>query len=493
MRLLGAGEERNLLGRSVLELVMDEDKPKISMRVAELQAAAGDGTATPLQVFSYRRLDSAPVQAESTEVSVMLEDGPAVLCVLRDIRDRLEAEKSLRESDARYRDVVESVNEVIFQLDHRGRFNFLSKAWESVSGFGVEESMGSPLLEFLHPDDREKLTRRIANMQGQPRRTLRGGVPPSYRQRRDPLDRGHGPPGRHQRARRRRHPGLARRYLVAQDRRTHPQEPQPGTRKPGPVRTAELEASNRELEAFSYSVSHDLRAPLRAIDGFAHVLEEDFGTLLDVTGCQYLRRIRAASNRMANLIDDLLELARLTRQTLRKETVDLSQLTLQIAEELRAETPLRSIDLEVTPGLVAQADRILIQVVLENLLRNAWKFTADKPHAKIRFLAERRKDVLAYCVADNGIGFDMDHAAKLFQPSSAFTARTSTKVRGSAWQPYSGSSSVTGAKHGRNQCPQTGLASISRSTNERLCHRWKVSPFARDLCQTLGCAAQYNL
>lgn len=416
VRLLGAGEERNLLGRSVLELVMDEDKPKISMRVAELQAAAGDGTATPLQVFSYRRLDSAPVQAESTEVSVMLEDGPAVLCVLRDIRDRLEAEKSLRESDARYRDVVESVNEVIFQLDHRGRFNFLSKAWESVSGFGVEESMGSPLLEFLHPDDREKLTRRIANMQGSRGepceaefrlRTANGEIrwiEATARQVDTNEPGGGGIRGSLD--------DISSRKIAELTLKNLNQELESRVR----VRTAELEASNRELEAFSYSVSHDLRAPLRAIDGFAHVLEEDFGTLLDVTGCQYLRRIRAASNRMANLIDDLLELARLTRQTLRKETVDLSQLTLQIAEELRAETPLRSIDLEVTPGLVAQADRILIQVVLENLLRNAWKFTADKPHAKIRFLAERRKEVLAYCVADNGIGFDMDHAAKLFQP-----------------------------------------------------------------------------
>lgn len=125
---------------------------------------------------------------------------------------------------------------------------------------------------------------------------------------------------------------------------------------------------------FSYSVSHDLRAPLRAIDGFAHVVEEDYGKVLDAVGSQYLRRIRAASNRMANLIDDLLELARLTRQTLRKETIDLSNLTLQIIDDLRAEDPSRSVEVEVTPGLVAQADRILMQVVLENLLRNAWKF-----------------------------------------------------------------------------------------------------------------------
>lgn len=416
VRLFGARDGNQLLGRSVLELVMDFDKPKISMRVAEMQAAAGDGSATPLAVFSYRRLDGTPVQAESTGVSVMLEDGPAVLCVLRDIGERLEAEKSLRESDARYRDVVESVNEVIFQLDHRGRFNFLSKAWENVSGFGVEESLGSPLLEFLHPDDRDKLSRRLANMHSS--RSLTCEVEFRLRTANGEI-----------------------RWIEATARPVNTEEPGGGgirgslddisSRKIAEltlknlnqelesrvrVRTAELEASNRELEAFSYSVSHDLRAPLRAIDGFAHVVEEDYGKVLDAVGSQYLRRIRAASNRMANLIDDLLELARLTRQTLRKETIDLSNLTHQIVDELRTESPSRSIELEVTPGLVAQADRILIQVVLENLLRNAWKFTADKPQAQIRFLAERRNEVLAYCVADNGIGFDMNHAAKLFQP-----------------------------------------------------------------------------
>ena len=416
VRLFGARDEHQLLGRSVLELVTDGDKPKISMRIAELQAAAGDGSATPLAVFSYRRLNGEPVQVESTGVSVMLEDGPAVLCVLRDIGERLEAEKSLRESDARYRDVVESVNEVIFQLDHRGRFNFLSKAWETVSGFGVEESLGSPLLEFLHPDDRDKLSRRIANMHSSRSlsceaefrlRTANGEIRWIEATAR-PVDTDEAGGG----GIRGSLDDISSRKIAELTLKNLNQELESRVR----VRTAELEASNRELEAFSYSVSHDLRAPLRAIDGFAHVVEEDYGKVLDAVGSQYLRRIRAASNRMANLIDDLLELARLTRQTLRKETIDLSNLTLQIIDDLRAEDPSRSVEVEVTPGLVAQADRILMQVVLENLLRNAWKFTADKPLAQIRFLAERRNEILAYCIADNGIGFDMNHAAKLFQP-----------------------------------------------------------------------------
>jgi len=183
-------------------------------------------------------------------------------------------------------------------------------------------------------------------------------------------------------------------------------------------RTRELEAINRELEAFSYSVSHDLRAPLRSINGFSDVLMRRHADSLDQDGMRYLVRVREAATRMDTLIDDLLTLARLARCDLRKSTVDLSAVVSQILQGLQERASERVVKMAVEPGLVAQADATLLRTVLENLLGNAWKFTARKSAAAIRFgsqtvtLGNREEKV--YFVEDNGAGFDMEYADKLF-------------------------------------------------------------------------------
>src|SRR6266540_3795035 len=179
-------------------------------------------------------------------------------------------------------------------------------------------------------------------------------------------------------------------------------------------RTAQLEATNKELEAFSYSVSHDLRAPLRSIDGFSLALLEDYGDRLDAHGQDYLQRVRAATQRMAQLIDDLLGLARVTRSELRHEHVDLSALTAAIVGEFQRAYPDRQVEVDIAPGLVAHADTRLLHVVLENLLGNAWKFTVKCPCARIEVGAVPCDGQVAYFVRDNGAGFDMAYADKLF-------------------------------------------------------------------------------
>ena len=179
----------------------------------------------------------------------------------------------------------------------------------------------------------------------------------------------------------------------------------------------ELERKNKELESFSYSVSHDLRAPLRSIDGFSHALEEEYGATLDDTAKGYLRRVRSAAQRMAELIDDLLELSRVGRAELDFGAVDLSTIAEHVAEELKRRNPDRDVLIEIQSGLRAEADGRLMRVVLENLLENAWKFTAKSPGATIRFTAEAAQDdATLYCVRDNGAGFDEKYAGKLFQP-----------------------------------------------------------------------------
>jgi PAS domain S-box-containing protein len=181
-------------------------------------------------------------------------------------------------------------------------------------------------------------------------------------------------------------------------------------------RTAELEASTQELDAFAYSVSHDLRAPLRSLDGFSQVLLEDYADNLDDTGKEYLRRLQANVSRMARMIDDLLDLSRTTRAELRREPVDVTGLTQELVGDLRDSEPHRSVDLNVADNLIVTGDPHLIRLVLQNLLANAWKFTGKRDAATIEVGSERLGDELTFFVRDNGAGFDMRYAAKLFDP-----------------------------------------------------------------------------
>ena len=181
-------------------------------------------------------------------------------------------------------------------------------------------------------------------------------------------------------------------------------------------RTRELELANRELEAFTYSVSHDLRAPLRAIDGFSAALLEDYGDQLDEEGKTYLRYLHDGSRDMSELIDGLLKLSRSTRGEMARENVDLSAVVNSVVEELRQADPERQLMVDVAPNIEVDADPRLLKVVMENLLGNAWKYTGHTADATIEFGVERQEGESVYFVRDNGAGFDMAYADKLFLP-----------------------------------------------------------------------------
>jgi PAS domain S-box-containing protein len=176
----------------------------------------------------------------------------------------------------------------------------------------------------------------------------------------------------------------------------------------------ELEAANKELEAFSYSVSHDLRAPLRTVDGFSHALLEDYAELLPPEGRNLLERIRASAQYMAALIDDLLNLSKVTRASMKSVPVDLSHLAHDIAAELQRSQPERKVMFRISPNMKARGDPSLLQAVLENLLGNAWKFTGKREQAEIEFGARNDNEETIYFIRDNGAGFDMAYADKLF-------------------------------------------------------------------------------
>jgi signal transduction histidine kinase len=197
-------------------------------------------------------------------------------------------------------------------------------------------------------------------------------------------------------------------------------------------RTRELAFSNQELEAFSYSVSHDLRAPLRTIDGFSLALQEDFADKLDDSGRDYITRVRSGVQRMGTLIDALLQLSRVTRSELQSDSVDLSQLATLVFNELQASEPTRRVAFTAQPGVIVQGDTRLLRIALENLLGNAWKFTSKTPDARIEFGTrpgtqasavgseppavglEPPANATVYFIKDNGAGFDMQYVDRLF-------------------------------------------------------------------------------
>ena len=181
-------------------------------------------------------------------------------------------------------------------------------------------------------------------------------------------------------------------------------------------RTAELETSNAELESFAYSVSHDLRAPLRSIDGFSRILQEDYADKLDEEGIDSLNRVRAATQRMGLLIDDMLKLSRASRIEMTREDLDLTAMAQAIAADLQRHDPERKCHWTIEPGLVARGDLGLIQAVLENLLGNAWKFTAKETETRIELVRSEQEGKLAFAVRDNGVGFAPEYADKLFSP-----------------------------------------------------------------------------
>jgi signal transduction histidine kinase len=179
-------------------------------------------------------------------------------------------------------------------------------------------------------------------------------------------------------------------------------------------RTRELQVSNQELEAFSYSVSHDLRAPLRTIDGFSLALKEDFADCLNEEGQDYINRVRGGVQRMGQLIDALLQLSRVTRADVTRERVDLSQLSTSVYNDLKAADPERHVTFIAQPGILVNGDGRLLRIALENLIGNAWKFTSKVPDARIEFGSGTRDGETVYFIRDNGAGFDMQYVDRLF-------------------------------------------------------------------------------
>jgi PAS domain S-box-containing protein len=326
-----------------------------------------------------------------------------------DITKRKQMEEDLQASEEKYRGIVENTTNVIMVTQPDGIISYLSPLCTEVTGYSPEELIGTNPIIF-HPDDIQKVQQalsralkgdrgsdfeyRILTKQGETK-WISHSWSPIF------LDK-----------------KLQSIVSVITDitERKTTEEKIKRLNENLLHHSIELAAANKELEAFSYSVSHDLRAPLRSIDGFSQALLEDYSNSLDEQGKDYIQRVRNATQRMGQLIDDMLRLSRLTRAELHHEKIDFTSMGKEVIKKLSITEPSRKIKEIIQPGMITKGDKKLLEILLENLLGNAWKFTRNNEHPKIEFGQINNENESVYFIRDNGAGFDMAYVDKLFIP-----------------------------------------------------------------------------
>lgn len=399
------------LALSIRDLRLAEDLPKLDEYLhAARPALAYAG------VWRHRRKDGSTLLVEIVSHELDWQGRRARMVMANDVTERELSAAALRESEALKSAILEAALDAIITINEEGDVVEFNPAAERMFGYRREELIGRPLADCLVPPALRTAHR--AGLQryrqtGEARLLGRRVEMTAVRASGEefPIEMAVIPV---QQGSRRLFTGFLRDVSARKRAEAEIQALTQGLERAVEERTRHLQALNQELEAFSYSVSHDLRAPLRAIDGFSRALLEDCAERLDESGRRYLDRICAATHRMGTLIDDLLSLARVTRSTPQRSRCDLNELASGIIQRLREQEPERAVSVAIEPDLFAEADRNLARIALENLLSNAWKFTRRTAKASIEIGRTRRGDECAFFVRDNGAGFDMHYVHKLF-------------------------------------------------------------------------------
>jgi PAS domain S-box-containing protein len=353
---------------------------------------------------------------EATWESLRRADGtPAgAVAMVRDVTEQHRTEEMLEESESRFRTMADGAPVLLWMAARNADCTFFNQGWLEFTGRTLEMEYGTGWAGGVHPEDFQhcmhlymnafverldfRMEYRLRRADGQYRWILDTGRP---RFASDGSFEGYIGSCIDITDLRESASALGRLNDELEDRVV--------------LRTAEMKHANAELEAFSYSVSHDLRAPLRAIDGFSNILMELHGKSLDENGLHYLKRISKGAQRMGELIDDLLDLSRLTRAELRPVRVDLGEIARVVVDELRRNDPGRAVEVSIDEGLAATGDARLLRIALENLVGNAWKFTRDRNPARIEIgTGVTPAGGRCFRIKDNGAGFDMAYSNKLF-------------------------------------------------------------------------------
>jgi PAS domain S-box-containing protein len=398
-------------------IISDYQMPPGMNSIELLKQLREEGNDIPFIIFTGRGREEVAIEALNNGAAFYLQKGINIEVQFTELRnmivqvsERKRIEHALRESEERNRMIVENAPMIIYTASYRGEdlfFTSLNPAFERMTGWSCRESKGRSLSSMIHPEDLP-LFREMMH-------TGKAAGTPHYGELRVRTKSGE--------------------YFIGAFVTTPLMSSGSATGELGIVRDIteerrnivllknkgeELEEKNRELESFCYSVSHDLRAPLRIIDGYTEMINRQAGSSLPLESRQAIERIKVAGKRMDRIIDDLLRLSRAGRTALVIGDVNLSSLVKTILNNLSVQHPARKKVFHVSEGLIARCDRNLIQGALENMLDNAWKYSGGKDETVIRFGSRRQGDDLWYFIQDNGAGFDAKNAQNLFMPFSRF-------------------------------------------------------------------------
>lgn len=399
---------REFLSMDMTQIRPEEELPRLYQRLAgEIK------TMTHPTPWTHRRKDGSTFEVEITSHALEFNGRPARLVMAIDVTERERAVEQLRESEQRFRRMFDIVSIGIAQADAQtGRFILFNRRFAEIAGYPAEELRHMTFKELTHPEDAEADAQKFFE--------ARDGKVPQYINEKRYLR----PDGsivwvRVNASFVRDADGTALQSIgviedITEQKRARDEllELNATLEERVEERTRKLETLNRELEAFSYSVSHDLRAPLRAMDGFSQAVLEDYADKLDENGVDYLNRIRSASQRMASMIDSLLGLSRVSRSALSIGTTDLTSMAREIASDLAAASPDRIVAVSIEDGLTAKCDARLARIALENMLGNAWKFTSKTENPLISFSLGPESG--EFVIRDNGAGFESTYADTIF-------------------------------------------------------------------------------
>jgi PAS domain S-box-containing protein len=374
-------------------------KSRVGASHGEIALRGGDGSAVPLQ------LAIAPLPAMSAA---------AICLIATDISERRQAEEALRKSEQHFRGLADAMPQIVWTASSDGSIDYYNRRWFDYTGMAFNPALGGALEPVLHPDDVQKCVLRWEQSltTGEPYQVayrLRCGSDGMYR-----WHLGRALAIRDEKGQIVRWFGTATDIDDQKRAEAEIRELNETLEQRVVERTTQLEAANKELEAFSYSISHDLRAPLRAINGFAGIVLEDFGSQVPEEGRRYLERVREGGKRMAELMDALLSFSRLSRQAVHRRTVNTARIVQNVLEELKSQEEGREIEWQVADLPSCEGDPVLLKQVWVNLLSNAVKYTRGRKPATVKIGCTGERGSNTYFVRDNGTGFDMQYASKLF-------------------------------------------------------------------------------